>query len=179
MATPAVRLTRKETLANLRHVLGDFFGITPEGVHNTISEASNECTLSSGDASLTRNLADMNGIKADDNKTATQDHAKDIKATEDSREDKAPKDVCDGDQDLLLGVWGPPGHLYENSLYDETTPAAQKRHVRVRVVRDSEAVERGLATEFGAAVELLLHDEPGRLRRRKTVTSAAGYLNQN
>lgn len=85
----------------------------------------------------------------------------------------------DGDQDLLLGVWGPPGHLYENSLYDETTPAAQKRHVRVRVVRDSEAVERGLETEFGAAVELLLHDEPGRLRRRKTVTSAAGYLNQN
>jgi hypothetical protein len=85
----------------------------------------------------------------------------------------------DGDQDLLMGPWGPPGHLYENSLYGPDTPPEDKRHVRVRVVRDSETVERGLETEFGATVELYLHDEPGRLRRRKTVTSSAGYLNQN
>ena len=85
----------------------------------------------------------------------------------------------DGDQDLLLGVWGPPGHLYENSLYDETTPAAERRYVRVRVVRDSPDVPRGLETEFGAAASIILHDEGGSLRRRKTITSSAGYLNQN
>ena len=27
-------LSAEETLANLRHFLGDFFGIAPEGVHN-------------------------------------------------------------------------------------------------------------------------------------------------
>ena len=85
----------------------------------------------------------------------------------------------DGDQDVLLGPWITDGYLYENELYGPETPPAEKRHVRVRVVRDSDTVERGLETEFGATVELFLHDEPGRLRRRNFVTSAVGYLNQN
>jgi FG-GAP-like repeat len=85
----------------------------------------------------------------------------------------------DGDQDLLLGTWSLQGYLYDNALYGADTPPQERRHVRVRIVRDSDSVDRGLETEFGAFAELTLHDEPGRLRRRQFVTSAAGYVNQN
>lgn len=85
----------------------------------------------------------------------------------------------DGDMDLAMGNNGVGGFFYDNDLYGPNTPEASKRHVRVRVVRDSDTFERGLETEYGASVELHLHDEPGRLRRRRTVTSAAGYINQN
>ena len=85
----------------------------------------------------------------------------------------------DGDMDLVLGPTSGFGHLYENDLYGPDTPHAEKRHVRVRVVRDHPDVPDGLENEFGATIELFVHDEPGRLRRRKHVTSAGGYVNQN
>ena len=85
----------------------------------------------------------------------------------------------DGDQDLLLGTFAQFGHLYDNTTYDDTTPPAERRHVRVRVVRDSDTVARGLETEFGASVELSVEGDPAGIRRRNFVTSAGGYINQH
>ena len=85
----------------------------------------------------------------------------------------------DGDLDTALGNWSESGRFYFNTLYGPETPAAEKRHVRVRVMRDSETLDRGLETEYGAAVELVLHGDDGGHRWRKFVASSAGYLNQN
>ncbi len=84
----------------------------------------------------------------------------------------------DGDLDCSYagsgGVW-----FLENTLYDATTPSATKRHVRVRVMRDSTAVPDGLETEFGAVVSIDVHGaaEDGRARVQP-VAASAGYLNQ-
>src|SRR6185436_5301116 len=85
----------------------------------------------------------------------------------------------DGDLDTALGNWSETGRFYVNTLYGPDTPKAAKRHVRVRVMRDSETLDRGLETEYGAAVELVLHGESSGHRWRKFVASSAGYLNQN
>ncbi len=84
----------------------------------------------------------------------------------------------DGDQDCGFGGQGSMWFL-ENTLYDTTTPSASKRHVRVRVVRDSDAVDRGLETEFGAvvALDVIGAAADGRARVQQ-VTASAGYLNQ-
>ncbi len=84
----------------------------------------------------------------------------------------------DGDLDCSFagsgGVW-----FIENTLYDATTLPAAKRHVRVRVMRDSATVADGLETEFGAVVSVDVHGaaEDGRARVQ-SVAASAGYLNQ-
>jgi hypothetical protein len=83
----------------------------------------------------------------------------------------------DGDLDCAMGNWLELGHFYENTLYGPTTPAALRRFVRVRPVRDSATVPLGLETEYGASVEVRL-TETGR-RRIKFTASGSGYLNQN
>ena len=57
---------------------------------------------------------------------------------------------ADGDLDCALGNWGTDGWLYENSTYTSDTPPEARRHVRVRVVRDSPLAARGLESEYGA-----------------------------
>lgn len=84
----------------------------------------------------------------------------------------------DGDLDCFLGNWLSIGHFYENVTYGASTPFGERRFVRVRVVRDSPTVERGLETEYGATVGLILPGEEA-TRRRQLVSSAGGYLNQN
>lgn len=85
----------------------------------------------------------------------------------------------DGDLDCALGNWGSTGRLYENTLYSPSTPPAEKRHVRVRVVRDSPTVPSGLETEYGAAAEVAVTGGSEAFRQRKFVASSHGYLNQN
>jgi len=85
----------------------------------------------------------------------------------------------DGDLDCAIGNWGSDGHLYQNTLYDPSTPGAVKRHVRVRVVRNSSRVPRGLDTEYGATAEIRVENTADRFRHRKFVASSHGYLNQN
>ncbi len=83
----------------------------------------------------------------------------------------------DGDLDCALGNFRSVGHFYENVLNDGI-PEDELTHVRVRVVRDSSTVSRGLENEFGANVEIRVRGESG-IRRRKFVASSHGYLNQN
>ncbi len=85
----------------------------------------------------------------------------------------------DGDIDTALGNWIDEGHFYNNDLYGPGMPAARKRHVRVRVVRDGN-VPDGLETEYGASVELhVAGEEETGIRRRQFLASGHGYLNQN
>ncbi len=87
----------------------------------------------------------------------------------------------DGDLDAAIGNFWPEndgtGALYDNALYDASTPAAQRRHLRVRLMRD-ESFARGSETEFGARAEVRVAGEQG-VRRTKFVASGHGYLNQN
>jgi len=85
----------------------------------------------------------------------------------------------DGDLDCVLSNHDNRGLFYENTTYGPDTPAARKRSVRVRPVRNSERVERGLETEFGATVELRVHDDPSGFVRRRFVASSHGYLQQS
>ncbi len=86
----------------------------------------------------------------------------------------------DGDLDSALGNWFEKGRLYENYLYDATTPMEERRYIRVRVVRDSDEFDDGLETEFGAQVTVTPHGHPtDSFKRTKVVSSSAGYLNQN
>ncbi len=85
----------------------------------------------------------------------------------------------DGDLDCALGNWLSTGHFYENTLYDATTPDNERRNVRVRVMRDSATVPAGLENEYGAIVEIHVAGEENGPRRKKFVSSSAGYLNQN
>ncbi len=85
----------------------------------------------------------------------------------------------DGDPDCLLGNWLDVGHFYENYLYGADTAPGLKRHLRVKVLRDSTEVAEGLETEYGAIVELRIHGEEGVTKRKLLVSSAGGYLNQN
>ncbi len=85
----------------------------------------------------------------------------------------------DGDLDCALGNWSSVGHFYRNDLYDASTPAIDRRYVRVRPLRASSTVASGLESEFGARVELhLVTGDDGR-RRVKFTASSGGYLNQN
>ncbi|MSR47609.1 MAG: CRTAC1 family protein, partial [Planctomycetes bacterium] len=86
----------------------------------------------------------------------------------------------DGDLDSALGNWGEKGRLYENYVYDTATAAAEKRHLRVRVMRDSDRFDDGLESEFGAQVTITPFDHPtDEYKRTKVVSTSAGYLNQN
>jgi hypothetical protein len=86
----------------------------------------------------------------------------------------------DGDLDTALGNWAERGRLYENYTYDATTPFEARRHVRVRVIRDSAVFADGLESEFGAQVTVTPLDHPIENRKRvKVVSTSAGYLNQN
>jgi MYXO-CTERM domain-containing protein len=84
----------------------------------------------------------------------------------------------DGDLDCALGDWQATGRLYESTLYDEL-PAPERRHFRVRTLRDSETVPQGLETEFGSNVELVVKNGSDAFRRRRFTASGHGYLNQN
>ena len=85
----------------------------------------------------------------------------------------------DGDLDCVLGNWAERGRLYENNTYSSSTPQPDRRFVRVRPLRDSASVVRGLDTEYGALVEVRVPEaSPGR-RRVQFTASSAGYLNQN
>jgi VCBS repeat protein len=81
----------------------------------------------------------------------------------------------DGDPDALTAG----GALLRNDTYGPSTPPAEKHSLRVRVVRDSGLVARGLETEFGATVELRVHDDPRGFVRRRFVASSHGYLQQS
>lgn len=85
----------------------------------------------------------------------------------------------DGDLDCALGNWGRDGWLYENTTYSSATLASAKRYVRVRAVRDSRTIARGLETEYGATVEVSAAAGSHTYRRRKFTASSHGYLNQN
>ncbi|HUR29421.1 MAG TPA: VCBS repeat-containing protein [Planctomycetota bacterium] len=85
----------------------------------------------------------------------------------------------DGDLDCALGNWFEQGRFYANSTYDALTPAENRRYLRVRPVKESQAVSRGLDVEYGASVELRVKNVPDPWRRKKFTSSSAGYLNQN
>jgi hypothetical protein len=84
----------------------------------------------------------------------------------------------DGDLDCALGNWGSTGKLYENTTYTGSTLAALKHFLRVRPVRDSRRVARGLETEYGAKVRIQPASRSS-VVLEKFVASAHGYLNQN
>jgi hypothetical protein len=84
----------------------------------------------------------------------------------------------DGDLDCGLGNWTSIGHFYENTSYGTDTPDDRRRYVRLRIVRDSATVPRGLETEYGAYGEIHVVGETD-VRRRKLVSSSGGYLNQD
>ncbi len=85
----------------------------------------------------------------------------------------------DGDLDCALGNWGDEGHLYENTLYTAATPDANRRHLRVRAVGNSQTVAAGLENQYATSVEVHLLNGPDDYRRKKFVASGHGYLNQN
>ena len=85
----------------------------------------------------------------------------------------------DGDMDVLISNWRNTSFLYENTSYDDDTPALQRRSIRVHVVRDDPDVPRGLETEFGATVEARVHGDTSGFVRRRFVASAHGYLQQS
>jgi hypothetical protein len=86
----------------------------------------------------------------------------------------------DGDLDAAIGDKPQNGHFFENVLYDSTTPQSERRYLRVKAVCDSADHDEGLEKEWGAIVSVhpLGAADDGK-RRVKTVSSAAGYLNQN
>jgi hypothetical protein len=85
----------------------------------------------------------------------------------------------DGDLDCALGNYGGNGWLFENTTYSNPTALPEKGYVRVRPVRDSRTISRGLETEFGAIAEVRVLTGSDPFRRRKFVASSHGYLNQN
>lgn len=85
----------------------------------------------------------------------------------------------DGDLDLAVGDGPNVSFLYRNDLYGPQTPLADKRYLRVRVVDDAPGVARGVETEYGATVELKMHNAAPGKRFVQLVSSSAGYINQN
>lgn len=85
----------------------------------------------------------------------------------------------DGDLDLAVGNGRNGSFLFQNDLYDANTGLAQKRHLRVHVLRDSASVANGLETEFGASVEIRARNHSKPWRQQQFVSSASGYINQN
>lgn len=85
----------------------------------------------------------------------------------------------DGDLDCAWANNGAYGALLWNETYTSETPALERLSLRVRPVHASKHFPRGLETEFGATVELRVHDDvAGRVRRRFTASSH-GYLQQS
>lgn len=84
----------------------------------------------------------------------------------------------DGDIDSALGNWTSTGHMYDSILYDGLSEA-EKRHFRVRTMRDSDTVPQGLETEYGSNVEVVVKSPVEQYRRRDFTASGHGYLNQN
>jgi len=85
----------------------------------------------------------------------------------------------DGDPDCALANFGNRGGFYLNTTYGAATPALANLSLRVRPVRDSALVARGLETEFGATAEVRVHGDPSGFVRRRFVASSHGYLNQS
>jgi hypothetical protein len=85
----------------------------------------------------------------------------------------------DGDLDCMLANWRGRGTFLRNYTYGLATPALDKLSVHVRPLRDSALVPRGLETEFGATVEVRVHDDPRGFVRRRFVASSHGYLQQS
>jgi len=85
----------------------------------------------------------------------------------------------DGDLDSALCNMGTIGWFYANTTYDATTPAAERRYVRVRPVRDAEGVPNGIENELAASVELRLLNHAETLVRRQFTSVGVGYLNQS
>ena len=85
----------------------------------------------------------------------------------------------DGDLDLAVGDGRNVSFLYRNDLYGPQTPLADKRYLRVRVVDDAPGIARGVETEYGATVELKMHNAAAGKRFVQLVSSSAGYINQN
>lgn len=85
----------------------------------------------------------------------------------------------DGDLDLAAADGPGVSYLYRNDLYGPQTPLADKRYLRVRVVDDAPGLPRGVETEYGATVELKLHNAAPGKRFVQLVSSSAGYINQN
>ncbi len=88
----------------------------------------------------------------------------------------------DGDLDLALGNYLFNGSFWTNTSWDAGADASERRDVRVLALDDGPP--GGTQTAFGSTVEVVLHGEGaspggGPLRRRKFVSSANGYLNQN
>src|SRR5262249_40916316 len=85
----------------------------------------------------------------------------------------------DGDCDVIFANWHAPSFLYQNTTYDSTTPALQKRTIRVRAVKDAPGIPGGLETEYGATVEVRVLGDPSGFVRRRFVASSHGYLQQS
>jgi len=85
----------------------------------------------------------------------------------------------DGDLDLATADGSGSSFIYENQTYGPDTPAADKRHLRVRVVDAEAGVSQGVETEFGAVVEVKLLNVESSRRYVQLVSGAAGYINQN
>ena len=85
----------------------------------------------------------------------------------------------DGDPDCMLANWRGHGAFMRNETYRVATPALERLSIRVRAVRDSSLVARGLETEFGAAVEVRVHGDARGFVRRRFVASSHGYLQQS
>ena len=79
----------------------------------------------------------------------------------------------------MLANWGGKGRFYRNTSYEPATLRSQKLTLRVRAVRDSATVARGLETEFGATAEVRVAGEARGFVRRRTVASSHGYLQQS
>ncbi len=84
----------------------------------------------------------------------------------------------DGDVDMAVGS-ATSNFLYRNTTYDLNTPAADKRHVWVRVVDDAAGQPRGLETEFGALARIDVHNAGSGRPQMQLVSSSGGYINQS
>ena len=84
----------------------------------------------------------------------------------------------DGDPDFAAATGGFDCMLYRNDVYGPATPAADKRHVRVRALTDSTSVTEGIEGEYGASLALIVRGDESR-PRKALVSSASGYVNQN
>ncbi|MSR62420.1 MAG: VCBS repeat-containing protein [Planctomycetes bacterium] len=85
----------------------------------------------------------------------------------------------DGDMDCALGNFSGRSAFFRNTTYTSDTPALQKVALRVRAVRASATLARGLETEFGATVELRVHGDTSGFVRRRFVAASHGYSQQS
>ncbi|KAA3614320.1 MAG: VCBS repeat-containing protein [Planctomycetota bacterium] len=82
----------------------------------------------------------------------------------------------DGDPDAAIGNGMWPGFLYQNTRISSPDSIP---YLRVFALRDAEGHPLGLETEYGAAVEVRWPTDLKGRRRRQSLSSASGYLNQN